>query len=36
MHLRLEDEFVEKLLRVVVRAAGELAEARVVCLRDGA
>ena len=30
------DERVVLLLFVVVRAAGELAEARVVCLRDGA
>ena len=36
MHLRLEDEHVERLLRVVVHAAGELAVARVVCLRGGA
>ena len=31
-----EDERVVLLLFVVVRAAGELAETRVVCLRDGA
>ena len=36
MHLRLDDEHVEKLLRAVVRAAGELVVARVVCLRGGA
>ena len=34
--LRHEDERVVLLLFVVVRTAGELAETRVVCLRDGA
>ena len=33
MHLRLEDEHVERLLRVLVHAAGELAVACVVCAR---